>query len=360
MDKNIYSNLYQKLISISYKKQDHWDIFNAKYYEKIKDIDNLIDFRNNGLSNMLETGLPSQEQFVLLNENKCYNTNYSPDEIEEIINRYDQLNVLTNNELKKYSFNNNIGNPKHYLHENIMLNFDDLYHIYAIWQMDRTLTYKNIEPKTVVEIGGGYGNFANKYKTLKKNTKYVIIDLPEVLLLQNYYLNAMNSEYKIINLIDSSISVDIENDSFDFLLLPYNIYENFNFPVDVVINKRSLGEMPKNVLDKYFKWIQSNLKEDGLFYVVNRYAFTKSNDKNKFRDYPFDKKWNILLSQPQWLQTHLHEFILQRVKNENDSVEFLLKSFPLSTPPPGPILKDSILKQSDWLKYQNINNSNTE
>ena len=360
MDPQLYNKLYEILTNISYEKQDHWDVFDKTYYEKIKYIENLNNFRNNGISNMLETGLPSQERFELISENKNYNTDYNDDEKIDIISRYEELKILIGNNFNKYSFNNNVGHPRHLLHENRLLNFDDLYHIYAIWQLDRYIDNTNANCNIVVEIGGGYGNFAHKFKEIRKNSKYVIIDLPEVLLLQHFYLMKMNPEYKIINLMDQSIEIDINNDDYDFLLLPFNIYHKYCFNCDIVINKRSLGEMPKNVLENYFFWIQKNINLSGLFYIVNRYAFTKSNDKNKIRDYPFDFYWNIILSKPQWLQSHLHEFILQRTQSFNQSLNLLLKSFPLSTPPPGPIMKDNILKQSDWIKFQNIDTPNKE
>lgn len=354
MDKELYDNLYLILEKTLYKKQGHWDIFDQVYYDKIKDINNLIDFRNNGISNMLETGLPLHERFQILRENKKYNIEYSNDEKEEIIKRYTQLKLLIGKNLYKYFFNNEIGNPRHLLYETLLLNFDDLYHIYAIWQLDRYICNTKANSDIVVEIGGGYGNFANKFKELYKKSKYVIIDLPEVLLLQHYYLINVNPNYKIINLIDKTIDIDINNDDFDILLIPYNIYHNYNFNFDIIINKRSLGEMPKSVLHNYFIWIQKNLKDNGLFYMVNRYVFTASEDKNKIRDYPFDSNWDILLSKPQWLQSHLHEFILKRIPYSNNSLKLLLESFPISTPPPGPIMKDTILKQSDWIKNQNI------
>ena len=360
MDIQVYNKLYEILNKLSYEKQDHWDIFDKTYYEKIKNIENLNSFRNNGISNMLETGLPSQERFELLRDNKNYNTEYNDDEKEDIINRYEELKILLGNSINKYSFNNNVGNPRHLLHDNKLLNFDDLYHVYAMWQLNRYILKKEINSNIVVEIGGGYGNFAHKFKELHNKSKYVIIDLPEVLLLQHYYLMNMNKNYKIINLIDESIDIDIDNESFDFLLLPFNTYQKHNFNSDIIINKRSLGEMPKNILENYFDWIQKNINTHGIFYIVNRYAFTKSNDKNKIRDYPFDYNWNIILSKPQWLQSHLHEFILERTHDYNESLNLLLKSFPLSTPPPGPIMKENILKQSDWIKFQNINTPNKE
>ena len=62
----------------------------------------------------------------------------------------------------------------------------------------------------------------------------------------------------------------------------------------------------------------------------------------------------MIISQPQWLQTHLHEFLLLRKKDEAKMpLNIALKSFPIETPPPGPIM-DDIQTQHDWLKVQGI------
>ena len=110
--------------------------------------------------------------------------------------------------------------------------------------------------------------------------------------------------------------------------------------------------MPKNVLNDYVSWVQKNINHKGLLYTTNRYVFTKSKDKNKIRDYPFDNFWEPILTQPQWLQTHLHEFMLQRAPGRTAfPLSFRLRSFPISTPPPGPIMQ-SIQTQEEWLKHQ--------
>jgi SAM-dependent methyltransferase len=210
----------------------------------------------------------------------------------------------------------------------------------------------NVGP--ILEIGGGYGNLANKIKKIFGNSKYVIVDLPEVLLTQHYYLSQNNPDYKILNLLDKDniADFDLKNTDFDIALVPFSKHEMLNLNYDVVINTRSFGEMPKKVLENYFTWLQKHINESGIFYTTNRYVFTKSKDKNKIRDYPFDDFWDVVISQPQWLQTHLHEFLLQRRSKESKiPIKSLLRSFPITTPPPGPIMIE-IQTQSDWLKHQ--------
>lgn len=351
MEKEIYIKCLQALKTINYSRQDHWDIFDKSYYKKISDFNEMTNFRNNGISNMLETGLPSQDRQDLILNNKAYNISYTQNEKDDIIKRFNQLNTMIGKDLDKYFCNTLIGNPRHlkYHHnsKDYILNFDDLYHVYAAWQIKRYIDFKKIKTNNVLEIGGGYGNLCRKIKRLIPDSTYFIVDIPEVLLIQHYYLSS-NSNLKILNLINEN--KDNYKD-YDVILLPFYMLKKIDLNPDIVINCRSFGEMPKNTLLSYFEWIHKNLRNEGFLYMVNRYVFTKSIDKNKIRDYPFDNRWSVILSQPQWLQTHLHEFLLKRVEKENNDLNYLLKSFPIETPPPGPIM-EKILTQKSWIENQ--------
>ena len=56
----------------------------------------------------------------------------------------------------------------------------------------------------VIEIGGGYGSMVPVMKNINKNIEYTIYDLPEVNLLQYYYLKSQNISCEI-----SSLKVNI-------------------------------------------------------------------------------------------------------------------------------------------------------
>lgn len=351
------------LNSIEYKKQDHWDLYKEKFFKILSNFKTMNSFRSNGISNMLETGLPSQDLDKVL-EGLNYETNYNQFEKNDILKRFSELKIMFGDELDEIHFNSLIGNPRKHKHEvngqTYNLNFDDLYHVYSAAQILRTSRFLKKDNKItkILEIGGGYGNLASKLKKLFPKVKYIIVDLPEVLLIQNYYLSSSFKDSKIINLIDKSnfSKTIIADKDFDFLLVPFNLYKKINFEFDLVINTRSFGEMPKEVLEDYFDLIQNNIEEGSLFYTTNRYVFTKSKDKNKLRDYPFDENWKIIISQPQWLQSHLHEFLLKRTSQKQDiPIQFILKTFPLQTPPPGPIMP-KIQTQDDWLHNQSIIN----
>ena len=115
---------------------------------------------------------------------------------------------------------------------------------------------------------------------------------------------------------------------------------------------RSFGEMNKEILDNYFKLIQKTIKNDGFLYTVNRYVTYRGKDKLKFKSYPFGDNWRQIISQPQWLQTHLHEFLLVRDLNPKIPFKEIIKSFPERTPPPGPFGKNYSLES--WKKNNGI------
>ena len=360
MDSKKHKFYLEKLKSITYIKQDHWDIFKEIFFNKISNFSEFKNFRINGLSNMLETGLPSEDLEETL-KGKNYSIEYNSFEKKEVEKRFKQLYEMMGEEIFLIPFNKLIGNPRNhkfiFKSKNFFLNFDDLYHVYSAWQIKRICKLLQKDPSTILEIGAGYGNLASKLKTIFINSKYIIIDLPEVLLIQNYYLNIFDSNMKIINLIDNSKTniQDLYNQNFDIALIPFNEFKNLkNIPFELAINTRSFGEMPKEVLGEYIQWIEDNICVDGLLYNTNRYVFTKSKDKNKIRDYPYDNFWEPIISQPQWLQTHLHEFLLLRKREEEKiPLKVKLNSFPIETPPPGPIMED-IQTQKDWLKAQGI------
>ena len=361
MDKRQHDYLYSRLLKINYEKQDHWDVFKKLFFKKISKYSSMESFRTNGLSNMLETGLPSQELEAALRGNH-YSNSYNKFEIEEILKRFDQLLIISDGEIVNLPFNSLVGNPRNYQYsfknKLFYLNFDDLYHVYSAWQIKRIHNhlFKKNQPRNILEIGAGYGGLASKLTKLFDKSKYIIIDLPEVLLIQNYFLSESNPNLKIVNLLDHRDEpIDIEKIDSDIVLIPFTIYKKIkNFSFELAINTRSFGEMPKEIMYEYIKWIEKNIDTNGLLYNTNRYVFTKSTDKNKIRNYPYDDYWEPIISQPQWLQTHLHEFLLERKSTRSRiPLNLLLKSFPIQTPPPGPIMED-IQKQQDWFNNQKI------
>ena len=83
MDSKKHKFYLEKLKKIKYTKQDHWNIFKELFFKKISNFSEFEKFRINGISNMLETGLPSQDLEETL-KGKNYSTEYNSFEKREI------------------------------------------------------------------------------------------------------------------------------------------------------------------------------------------------------------------------------------------------------------------------------------
>jgi putative sugar O-methyltransferase len=334
-------------------ENDHWDAFDSDYYDLISEPAGWENFRRNGITCMLETGLYAKDRKDYIKNKKLYSEYYSDVEVDEMKSRVDELEEMVGPEFIQQYIDCEVGNPCHCLIDGVKYNFDDVYNIYALWQIHRTLQHLQTEPNTILEIGAGYGCLCNKLMNLYPDSKYIVLDLPESLGVQHYNLSRINPDRKILTLKDigdRDIMSMLKTGDYNVALLPSWYGQHITkLNVDLVVNMRSLGEMTEELLSYYFNIIHSTLKPRGVFYCVNRYVFTSSIHKLKLKDYPFDEKWKFIVSQPQWLQTHLHEWIALRQTDPDVSPSFILKSLSERMPPPGPIMED-ILPQKKWLE----------
>jgi putative sugar O-methyltransferase len=116
------------------------------------------------------------------------------------------------------------------------------------------LLHTKVEVKTIVEIGGGYGNWLYLNQN-KKFNKWIIIDLPHVIELQKYYLTHTN--------------VDLNRVSF---VSAYNYSEVESEKIDIVIGTHSLSELSLDIFDDYFRRVISKSKY--LLYCFHKFMPT--------------------------------------------------------------------------------------
>lgn len=168
-----------------------------------------------------------------------------------------------------------IGNPWGYVIDGHLLYepvFEYHYHANYIQKL-----LKPIEKPVIIEIGGGFGGLG--FHIIKKmpNAKYIAFDLPENILLQSYYLQCAYPEARIMFYSESNIILDDKAiDDFDIILMP-----NFMLPkvqsyfADLVINIRSLPEMPMDTIKAYISEIDR---------IGRRYFFQENIFKNRLDD----------------------------------------------------------------------------
>lgn len=322
-------------------KSKHWDVYDSQFESVIGRPESWRSFRSNGLTYGVETGLLITDRERALKGERLRSAVYEdPWEVSEIHRRYELLLKLAGRDFIRDFHECEIGKPFYLEVDGLKLNFDDLYLIYAAWQLQRSFELCGRKPKRIIEIGGGYGNLAAKLRKLFPESQVLIFDLPEASLLQSYYLREARPHDLIVGAKDlrgNSAQV-LSSLAYDIALVPGWLGARMEgFTCELVINMRSMGEMNPSVVGTYFDFIHRNLRSDGLFYCVNRYSTDKVGVDVKFKDYPFDERWQFLVSQPQWLQTHLHELVARR----SDAAVFpppffVLATFPEVSPPPAP------------------------
>lgn len=109
---------------------------------------------------------------------------------------------------------------------------------------------------TVLEIGGGWGGLAYQYRTLFPGARYVIIDLPQVLLFAGTYLRATFPGAKFVAGIENVLSAE----EYDFALLPHFAVEELaKMPrFDLAMNTVSFQEMTSAQVRAYVHSLASN------------------------------------------------------------------------------------------------------
>lgn len=159
--------------------------------------------------------------------------------------------------------------------------------------------YLKEENNKILELGGGYGQFA--YYILKKTKKYTYIDfdLPETLTLASYFLSKAFPDKKNFFYGESKFNKIIEKE-YDLIFLPSWEIENLESnSFDLAINKNSLGEMNPKAAMNYLFHIH---RTSNYFFSMNHEYF-----RNKFSDgqvslinseYNLDNKFKVLIRYP--------------------------------------------------------------
>jgi putative sugar O-methyltransferase len=284
---------------------EHWD-YNYSLKKNLYKEDRLIDFRNNDLSNGLESKMNDKN-----NQLKYYN---------------DLAEIVGENFINTHLKNKNIGNLiyHHTIGEKI-LDINDLFHIYWLNILNKKILNLK-KPELICEIGGGYGCFAEKL-IRENNCKYVMIDLPEANLLSSYYLMKIfqNKKFLLIDDLEDNMIDNKKIEEYDIIIIPpWCEFKIKN--IDLFINVRSLMEMNLYSIEYYFNIIQKYISEDGSFLNINRYEKSSFGTKTKFIDYPYDLYWETIASNTSWKQETVHLLLTRRVNNENSLFKKDLKN----------------------------------
>jgi SAM-dependent methyltransferase len=170
------------------------------------------------------------------------------------------------------------------------------------WNVLRHSAYCAALPRTpcvVVELGGGYGSLARLWMQSRPGSTYVLLDLPEVLLVAAYFIVLTLPTARVAMMDDFT---DIA--AADVVLLPHSTIEALPDGVaDLVINTGSLAEMDPDIVDNYLRQLARVTKRGGLFYTVNRRVglpnFGGALETGMF-SWRWPAQWEPGIGQPSW------------------------------------------------------------
>lgn len=169
-----------------------------------------------------------------------------------------------------------IGSPKGIKANGVFISHDQPRFNY------HALRIKTLNPKSVLEIGGGYGGLALQLLRMT-NVRYIDIDLPETLYLTYYFLAKSGMDVKWA--VDSFPVADV-------VLVPAGRKEILKGQFDVVFNSYSLSEMGKQSSDEYIDLINTQWQPKYFFHENSNFLLYPNSERHieiLARDFPIDK-----------------------------------------------------------------------
>lgn len=188
--------------------------------------------------------------------------------------------IKNHRNLFKYHAEPSVGNSRKFAFPHNFLSDAGLRHSYYLNAIQKSIRLKM---NSVLEIGAGFGGLCNLLVKAKSVHSYYIVDLPENLIIQHYYLH--NCGHQVLPWSQR----DTRNSRMPcvFLLNGEEISE-LTDQVDLMINTMSMQHMTEMNLDFYFEHIQRLVIP--YLYLVNRNTLRDLEDI-KFEDYPIPNSY---------------------------------------------------------------------
>ena len=177
--------------------------------------------------------------------------------------------------------------------------------MYSINELEKIniLTDSKESDLKVLEFGAGYGRTANMLLSIKKNTKYVIVDIPPSLYVSTLRLRKHYPDLKIFHAFDLNKKDELKkaiNDNDIIYIFPHQlaILEENYFDLAIMIGV--INEMePKNIKN-YMNFV--NILSKNLYMKVFKYSglpfsFYKFYSYNIKKDYYISNNWEEIFTE---------------------------------------------------------------
>lgn len=240
-----------------------------------------------------------------------------------LIRKYEVLHQRADPYLAPWLEESPVGAPLVVPYRRRLLSWSTIRHGCYVQRMTRILSQSISNPTVIVELGCGFGNLARLWKLRHPSSTYVLVDLPEVLLIAAFFLR-LNFPTARFGLMDDwpkePSRATIQN--YDFWLLPnWGIEWLPDQVADLTVNTASLAEMDQDIVSHYLKQIRRTLVRQGYFYTCNRLVGRNygqgawETGMSKWNLDPVD--WRLCWQYPSWADRWIedagyHEWLLQR------------------------------------------------
>jgi hypothetical protein len=124
----------------------------------------------------------------------------------------------------------------------------------------------------ILEIGGGFGGLAYHLRKLVPHARYVIVDIPEALLVSSIYLSTLFPEGDNVLVTPDQLHL-LQKDSAGFTFVPNFLFDECctsGREFDLVLNTLSMSEMTERQVSYYAEGIRRLLGQRGVFFEQNQ------------------------------------------------------------------------------------------
>lgn len=242
-------------------------LFKDFFFDKNNKIipENLKNFKNN----------PVNFSSLLLRSDNLENLERRKNKLKALtlFDLYHKISNLVDKDIAINLTDQLIGNPKFIKYRGQIINERILRQAYFFSQIRKNTNLDESEKNIFCDIGTGHGSLPYVLKGYFSNSKFILIDLPELNILSFFFLQSVfpNSKICLGSEIDENTKIDknfLEN--YDFVILDQtDILKIDNKLIDCVINTASLGEMSPKDQNFYIENIERITNK--YFYSVNRF-----------------------------------------------------------------------------------------
>lgn len=204
-----------------------------------------------------------------------------------------------------------VGNPAGLYHEGQVIPFHAIRFHYSATEMLSLLADTN--HPVICEIGSGLGGQAHAVlSNSRRAITYILLDIPEVLIVASYFLMAALPEKRFLLYEEGRLDANKLN-QYDVILMP-----NFALPrlgdetVDMFFNNSSFSEMDSETVKEYLRQIERICKRY-LMHINHNTKFTWHEDEKETFNIPSTQ---VIPDPKQFKKIYQHPWLLNTIPEE--------------------------------------------